>query len=76
MSHEGELLGGPQDGAKVMSGSGHYPQELYVGPKWLGDGYAAWSRHPSAEKPARYWLESVGPAGRYVYRFMGYRTEG
>lgn len=51
---EGTLSGGPQDGAKVRIGGGVLPAELWVGPKWLGDGFAAWSRGHCASKPARY----------------------
>lgn len=51
---EGQLYGGPQDGARVRIGGGLLPVALYVGPKWLGDGYAAWSREAGPRKPARY----------------------
>lgn len=57
MSFSCELIGGPQDGAKVRTGSssGMTPfQEIYLGPKWLGDGHAAWSTEPSDRFPYRY----------------------
>jgi hypothetical protein len=49
-----ELVGGPQDGGKVTIGGGTLPYELYVGPRWLGDGYAAWSRERSDRFPCLY----------------------
>jgi hypothetical protein len=48
-----ELVGGPQDGAKVQV-TGTPPVSLHVGPKWLGDGLSAWSREPAATFPAEY----------------------
>ncbi len=51
---ESRLVAGPQDGARVRIGGGFLPHTVYVGPKWLGDGFAAWSRHPSRRFPARY----------------------
>jgi hypothetical protein len=60
---EAFLIGGPQDGARIRSGGGVLPAFVHVGPKWLGDGYAAWS-------PAFYQYD-----GRSNYLFMGYQTE-
>jgi hypothetical protein len=74
--HESVLVGGPQDGAKVRSPDGTYPHVLYVGPKWLGDGFAAWSTGPSKRFPARYRLASNEHPGGFVYRFDGYCTGG
>lgn len=60
MSREAEctLIRGPQDGAKVTYGSDEglagMPLTLFVGRKWLGDGYAAWSREASDRFPAEY----------------------
>jgi hypothetical protein len=70
--HESILKLGPQDGAKIRSGSGVYPPVLYVGPKWLGDGFAAWSRKGSKRFPARYRLVSNEHPGGFVYKFDGY----
>lgn len=49
-----QLVGGPQDGARVTIGGGNLPGVVFVGPKWLGDGFAAWSREGSKRFPARY----------------------
>ena len=60
MAETATLIGGPQDGAKVRKAGGEeghpyfLPDVLYVGPKWLGDGFAAWGRKPSKRFPARY----------------------
>lgn len=64
------LIGGPQDGAMIMCGGGVLPLRVYVGPKWLGDGYAAWARQPSINKPALYEYD-----GRANYRFARYQTK-
>lgn len=51
------LVGGPQDGAKIeKSGDVTWPDSVFVGRKWLGDGFAAWSRKPSKRFPAEYKL--------------------
>lgn len=71
MTHiqEAELVGGPQDGAKVHAVGGRIPQTIHVGPKWLGDGYSAWtSGGPSDRFPARYVLDG------YKYRFSPNRA--
>lgn len=52
--NEATLVGGPQDGARVTIGGGVLPPLLYVGCRWLGDGYSAWSRTPSYSFPAAY----------------------
>ena len=67
---EGDLIGGPQDGSKVRI-SGGLPLCVYVGPKWLGDGYSAWSRKPSKRFPARYTWAGAGRA----YHFDCYKTK-
>ncbi len=61
---DGILVGGPQDGARVTIGGGELPQRLYVGPRNLGDGFAAWSREACERFPAAY--EDDG--GAYVFR--------
>lgn len=63
-SNDSELVGGPQDGGKVtIGGSSPVPDVVFLGPKWLGDGYAAWSRVRGATKPAMY----VRKDGRHYY---------
>lgn len=52
--NEAELVGGPQDGAKVKAAGGIFPRAIYVGPKNLGDGFAAWSDEGSERFPAAY----------------------
>lgn len=60
MAETATLISGPQDGAKVRKSGGDdghpymLPDVLYVGAKWLGDGFAAWSDEPSDRFPARY----------------------
>lgn len=63
----GELVGGPQDGAKVKAVGGVLPQTVHVGPRWLGDGHSAWSRESCERFPACYVLDG------YKYKFRGYR---
>ncbi len=64
-----QLVGGPQDGAMVTHGaavwSNPMPRTIYVGPKWLGDGYSAWSREWSERFPCRYDAVDDG------YKFVG-----
>ena len=48
------LVGGPQDGACVTMGNGRLPSVLFVGPRWLGDGFAAWGRKRSERFPVCY----------------------
>jgi len=57
------LVGGPQDGAKVTSQ--HLPAIIWVGPKWLGDGFAAWGRKHSERFPCCYVLN--GNDGRFYF---------
>ena len=49
-----ELVGGPQDGAKVHRVGPYMPPTIYVGPKWLGDGYATWGYVKCRRFPCRY----------------------
>lgn len=58
-----ELVNGPQDGAKVQQCVPVMPQTIYVGPKWRGDGYAAWGTERSDRFPSRYVLDG------YVFVF-------
>ena len=48
------LVGGPQDGAYVTIGNRRLPSLLFVGPRWLGDGWAAWGRQRSQRFPVCY----------------------
>lgn len=48
------LIGGPQDGALVKSLGQAFPGAIYVGPTWLGDGFAAWAAEGSQRFPAAY----------------------
>jgi hypothetical protein len=61
------LIGGPQDGARIKGVGGVLPLRVYLGPKWLGDGYSAWSRMPCRRFPAYYQYD-----GRSGYIFQGY----
>ena len=56
MADDAVLLGGPQDGARVhRAGDGNtIPPTIYVGPKWLGDGFAAWSAELCWRFPCEY----------------------
>lgn len=66
-TREAELVGGPQDGGRVHAVGGHIPQTIHVGPKWLGDGYSAWtSSGPSKRFPAKYVFDGC------VYKFRGF----
>ncbi len=61
---EFRLRHGPQDGAKVKRIGEAMPVTIYVGPKWLGDGFAAWSREGSERFPCRY---VIGPGSVFQY---------
>jgi len=56
MAEERALCGGPQDGSKVRRNGDGYklPDVVYVGPKWLGDGYSAWGREKCKRFPVAY----------------------
>lgn len=53
-----ELKGGPQDGSRIVAYIGvgdSIPTVIHVGPKWLGDGYSAYTTDgPCKRFPARY----------------------
>lgn len=68
---KGELIGGPQDGGRVRTGSNEVPlpDTVYVGPRNLGDGYAAWGREPSTRFPAAYRRRAHDPA---TFGFAGW----
>jgi hypothetical protein len=60
MAEKFDLVRGPQDGAKI-TGVG-IPEVVYVGRKWMGDGYAAWGREQSNRFPEAYrrnWVKSI-----------------
>ena len=61
-----ELVGGPQDGAKVHRVGPTMPQTIYLGPKWLGDGYAAWGVELCDRFPCCYVMDGF----KFVYRGM------
>lgn len=53
------LRHGPQDGSKVRVDFDPVPEMVWVGPKWLGDGYSAYTRFgPSKRFPALYRYQS------------------
>ncbi len=54
LPREARLLGGPQDGARIKGVGGSLPASVFVGPRWLGDGYSAWAREPCPRFPVRY----------------------
>jgi hypothetical protein len=60
---EAELSGGPQDGGKVKAVGGEIPQTIFVGRKWMGDDYVAWSREKCERFPVTYILDG------YVYDY-------
>ena len=59
MKYDHELIGGPQDGGYVTRGV-PMPKTIYVGPKWLGDGYVAWGEELCERFPVRYVANSNG----------------
>lgn len=59
-----ELCNGPQDGAKVKRISDVMPQRIYVGPKWLGDGYATWGTEYCDRFPCCYIMDGF----RFVFQ--------
>ncbi len=69
MPDESILVGGPQDGARIKC-VGPLPIWVHVGPKWLGDGFAAWARKPSVRFPAKYEYD-----GRSKHLFVGYEIK-
>lgn len=58
-----ELVRGPQDGAFVHAME-PIPEVVYVGPKNLGDGFAAWGREGCKRFPCKYAIDG------YRYAFM------
>lgn len=62
-----ELVGGPQDGAKVRPVGGEIADVIHVGPKWLGDGFSAYTNGgPSKRFPSRY--VRYGHSGRFLFQ--------
>lgn len=59
-----ELIGGPQDGAKVKQIRESMQQVIWLGPTWKGDGYAAYSTGCCEMFPCRY----VGKSGKFFYK--------
>jgi hypothetical protein len=64
MHSKHELLLGPQDGANVCGYD--MPMTIFVGPKWLGDGFAAWGRERSDRFPEAYHR---CPSGKYIHEY-------
>jgi hypothetical protein len=58
------LIRGPQDGAKVKRIGEVMPDTIYVGRKWMGDGYAAWSSEPCDRFPCCYVMNCY----RFIFR--------
>lgn len=59
-----EMVGGPQDGGKVLMYADAMEPRIWVGPRWMGDGVAALSiSGPSRRFPCHYRLDG----GRYRY---------
>lgn len=52
MNETFDLVRGPQDGAKITGMD--IPEIVYVGRRWMGDGYAAWGREQSKRFPEGY----------------------
>lgn len=64
--NDSNLVGGPQDGSKVtIGGTDPVPDTVFVGPKYLGDGFAAWARNgPSKRFPIEHLRDRPG---RHVF---------
>ncbi len=85
MTSEGELKGGPQDGAKVKGVGGNLPSCLFVGPRWMGDGFAAWGREQCERFPVCYlyggrglfnWMPGVGVCPKCQGQMIHCRLNG
>lgn len=64
--YEVELVGGPQDGCRVVRYPAHTNATIWVGRKWMGDGRAAYAiaHVPPEGKPVEYRFD--GRVFRYV----------
>lgn len=60
-----ELSGGPQDGARVHPVGHRLADPIHVGPKWLGDGFAAWSSEACERFPAQYRFDHA--SGKFAF---------
>lgn len=50
-----EMAGGPQDGGKVRMYADDVKSDIWVGPRWQGDGFAAFTTDgPCSRFPAHY----------------------
>lgn len=58
------LVGGPQDGAAVIVYR-PFPEQIFVGRKWMGDGAASWGREKCERFPVCYTLDVS--ADRYKF---------
>jgi hypothetical protein len=67
MAETAILSGGPQDGARVRKSGDDYrlPDAIFVGPKWLGDGFAAWSDEHCDRFPVKY--QRNGNLSRFTF---------
>lgn len=68
---QGRLVGGPQDGGKIRTPGcdDPLPDVVYVGPRHMGDNYAAWSQEQSKRFPERYVVSErvVGPSSTWMH---------
>jgi hypothetical protein len=71
MSNSYSLVLGPQDGAKVADVGGRIPDVIFVGPKWLGDGFAAWGCERSDRFPECY----IAIQGKYYHEYKLTKVE-
>jgi len=60
------LVLGPQDGAKVKPVGNHVPMQIFVGPKWLGDGFVAYGLERCDRFPCCYIMQTDG---RYWHEY-------
>lgn len=66
-----ELIGGPQDGGKINTHTmtdGTLPT-IFIGPRWLGDGFVAFSRESCDRFPIRHDFDGQS------YRFVNQESE-
>lgn len=58
------VVGGPQDGAKIRMYTTDIKPRVWVGPKWMGDGFSAFS---SGGPSDRFPIELTFRAGAYRF---------
>jgi hypothetical protein len=59
-----DILGGPQDGSKISMQVGYVASRIWVGPKWLGDGFSAFTKDGPSK---RFPIELVYEDGKYKF---------